>query len=70
MEAVSGAKILSLLGTIGTFVQDLIVLPDPTVSLYAKYAAIVVTALVAGVTAAIQYGVIPQIAKLKAKKHK
>jgi hypothetical protein len=56
-----------LLALIFNLAQDLILIPDPQVSLYAKYAAIIVTALIAAVTAAIQYGVIPEVAKLKAR---
>jgi hypothetical protein len=65
--AVNGARILALLALIFNLAQDLILIPDPQVSLYAKYAAIIVTALIAAVTAAIQYGVIPEVAKLKAR---
>ena len=65
--AVTGARILALLALIFNLAQDLILIPDPQVSLYAKYAAIIVTALIAAVTAAIQYGVIPEVAKLKAR---
>ena len=70
---ISGTRILAFIALIAEIAQGLLTLGDPQVNLYAKWTLIITIALTAGVNAAIQFGVLPQLAelaRLKARKRK
>ena len=69
MSTISGTRLLAVLATIASIVGTILGISDPATGggVYVKWVSVIVTALIAGVTAAIQLGLIPEFERLKKK---